>query len=118
MKTTTLHCARVLHYLEAYARKDLEGLAALLADTVVLRDWTVRVVGKPAVLAETGKNFEAAQSLHIDVLHLYESANAVAAELRILVDGVHELFVTDVLEFDAQGQIAAIRAYRGRGDAD
>ncbi|MFO1251533.1 MAG: nuclear transport factor 2 family protein [Inhella sp.] len=109
--------ANALAYLDAYARKDLDSVAALLAEDVVLRDWTLRVVGKAAALAETRKNFEAVQSLAIEVLHWHQSEAAVAAELRILIDGKQELFVTDVIAFDAKGRIAAIRAYVGRGDS-
>lgn len=112
-----LHRSRALQYLDAYARKDLDGVAALLADGVVLRDWTIRVVGKAAALAETRKNFEAVQSLAIEVLHLHQSETAVAAELRIRIDGAQELFVTDVIAFDEAGRITAIRAYVGRGDS-
>ncbi|WP_374438664.1 nuclear transport factor 2 family protein [Inhella sp.] len=115
--SSDLHRSRALQYLDAYARKDLDGVAALLAEDVVLRDWTIRVVGKAAALAETRKNFEAVQRLAIDVLQLHQSEQAVAAELRILIDGTQELFVTDVIAFDAAGRIAAIRAYVGRGDA-
>lgn len=115
---TELHRSRALQYLDAYARKDLDGVAALLADGVVLRDWTLRVVGKAAALAETRKNFESVRSLQIEVLHLHQSEAAVAAELRILIDGAQELLVTDVIAFDSAGRIAAIRAYVGRGDSD
>jgi steroid delta-isomerase len=47
---------------------------------------------------------------------LYESASSIAGELRILVDDTIELFVVDALDFDAHGQITAIRAFLGRGD--
>lgn len=50
------------------------------------------------------------------MLSVQEGGNTVSAELRILVDGVTELFVVDVLAFDRQGQVEAIRSYLGRGD--
>lgn len=105
-----------IDYLQAYARKDLDAIAGMLADEVHLRDWNLSVRGKAAALAETAKNFAAAQSLEIEILALTESERSVAGELRIRVDGHAELFVVDVLDFDAQGHIRAIRAYLGRGD--
>ncbi|MEO0572394.1 MAG: nuclear transport factor 2 family protein, partial [Bacteroidota bacterium] len=54
-----------LSYLKMYANKDLEGVAALFAENIILRDWKIRVVGKQKAIAETKKNFEAAQSLTI-----------------------------------------------------
>ena len=105
-----------LTYLKRYADKDLEGVAALFAEGIVLRDWKIRVVGKEKAIEETQKNFEAAQSLTIDVLSTYENEDTVAAELKIVVNGAEELYVVDVITFDEQGLITSIRAYLGRGD--
>ena len=46
----------------------------------------------------------------------YENKNAVAAELKIIVDKTEELYVVDVLRFNSEGQIESTRAYLGRGD--
>ncbi len=111
---TTLDLTRA--YLAAYASRDLAAIETMLADTVTLRDWKIRVVGKAAALAETHKNFEAVQRLQIDVLAAYERPGGTAAELRIVIDERDTIFVVDAFDFDAQGRIAAIRAYIGRGD--
>ena len=103
-------------YLEQYAAKNLKGIEQLFADDIVLRDWKIRVVGKELAMSETRKNFEAARSIDIEVLATYESPDTVAAELKITVDGVEELFVVDVLGFNPRGEINSIRAYLGRGD--
>lgn len=107
---------RFHHFLACYARKDLEGISRMLADGVSLRDWDIAVQGKAAVEQATAANFSAARSIDIEVLAVYENAGAVAGELRIVVDGEIELFVVDVIQFDAQGQVAAIRSYKGRAD--
>lgn len=103
-------------YLAAYAARDLAALAPLLAETVTLRDWKIRVVGKAAALAETRHNFEAVTQLQIELLNACERPGGVAAELRIVVDGRDTLHVVDVFDLDAAGRITAIRAYIGRGD--
>jgi len=103
-------------YLAAYARKDLAAIGAMLSDDAQLRDWNLAVRGKEAVLAETARNFSAAATIDIETLALYTSEDAVAGELRIVVDQHEELRVVDVLSFDAQGAIVSIRAYLGRGD--
>lgn len=108
--------ARFLAYLDAYARKDLDTISAMLAPDATLRDWNVAVRGKRAVETATLKNFRDANTIDIEVLHVYESAGAVAGELRIVVDGLVELFVVDVIEFDAAGRAVAIRSYQGRGE--
>ncbi len=114
------HAALCRRYLQAYAAKDLQTIAALQAPEVVLRDWQLRVVGRDAALVETQRNFDAALGLQIEILRLHATEASAVAELRIavqLAEQTVELFVVDVLDFDAQGRISAIRAYKGRGDA-
>ena len=103
-------------YLQKYAEKDIEAIAALFSDTIILRDWKIRVVGKELALLETQKNFDAVSSLDIIILATYENKNVVAAELKITIDGSEELFVVDVITFNDNGKITSIRAYLGRGD--
>ena len=50
------------------------------------------------------------------MLSLFESADGVAGELRILINGRDELHVVDVLRLDADGRIDQIHAYVGCGD--
>ena len=113
MKTNKELCH---HYLQKYAEKDINAMEEIFADDIVLRDWKIRVVGKEAAMSETRKNFEAADSIEIEVLATYENNNTVAAELKITVDQTEELYVVDVISFNADGKIEAIRAYLGRGD--
>ena len=103
-------------YLNGYAAKDIAAIDDIFAEDIVLRDWKIRVVGKPLALEETQKNFDAVDHLKIDILATYESDDTVAAELRILIDGSEELYVTDVITFNTEGKISSIRAYVGRGD--
>lgn len=99
-----------------YAEKDLNGIESMFSENIILRDWKIRVSGKKRALEETKKNFEAANSIRIEVLSTYENENSVAAELKIYVDTSEELHVVDVITFDSNGQIESIRAYLGRGD--
>lgn len=107
-----------LQFLADYAAKDIDAIAATLAHDVSLRDWNVSVHGAEAVLRETLKNFRGARSIDIEVLAVYEAAQSVAGELRIVVDQDIELHVVDIIEFDARSKIVAIRSYKGRADAD
>ena len=104
---------RCIAYLQSYARKDHIAVATMFADDIVLRDWKILVRGKAATLAETERNFKSADSFEITPLGLYEHGDTVAAELKIVVDGTITLNVVDVIRFNAQGQIQAIRAYLG-----
>ncbi len=70
---------RFVDYLNAYARKDLVAIAAMFSPDISLRDWKLAASGRDNVLAETQKNFSAADSLAIEVLATDERGNAVAA---------------------------------------
>ena len=103
-------------YLTHYANKDIAKISAMLAEDVTLRDWNISVSGKASVIAETEKNFQAADTVEIEILHLYAAEQGVAGVLRIIVDGTTILYVVDVVSFNADGKIKAIRAFIGRGD--
>lgn len=103
-------------YLRHYAEKNLEAISALLAEEVHLRDWNISVYGKAEAIRETAKNFTEAESIEINILSIYENSDTVAGELHIMVNGKIDLYVMDVLTFNKQGKVTAIRSYKGRGD--
>ena len=100
-------------FLAAYAAKDLATIDTLIAEDALLRDWNLEVRGRGAFLAETKRNFDNADSLAIDILHLHATSRSVAAEVLITVDGHIRLRVVDVLDLDPTGHVRAVRSYKG-----
>ncbi len=115
--TKALNRDLCLSYLRKYEEKDIDGIEKMFSNTIILRDWKIQVMGKKNALEETRKNFEAANSIRIEVLATFENRNTVVAELKITVDNTEELYVVDVITFNTEGQIESIRAYLGRGDS-
>ncbi len=107
---------RFADYLEAYSDKNLQKISDMFAADIALRDWKISVFGKDAAIAETAKNFRSAKTIEITILATYESDNAVAGELKIVVDSTEVLHVVDVVSFNADGKIDSIHAYLGRTD--
>ena len=105
---------RFASYIAAYARKDLTAIGLKFSPEVHLRDWNLSVHGREAALAETAKNFAAAENIEIEILAMYRSEATVAGELRIVVNQRHALHVVDVITFGADSKILSIRAYLGR----
>ncbi len=103
-------------YINAYAAKDIDAVGNMFADDILLRDWKISVSGKDRALQETAINFANAQTISIDVLQTYASDRGVAGELKIIVDQTEILYVTDVIQFNDEAKISAIRAYIGRAD--
>lgn len=101
-------------YFDTFSNMDLPKLEELFSDNVTLRDWEIQAEGKRDVLAANEKIFNAVTNIHVDPLKLYEDGNTVIAELRISVDSGKERFlVVDIIDFDNEKKISAIRAYKG-----
>jgi steroid delta-isomerase len=100
-------------FLRAYAEKDLGTIAGLISDDALLRDWNLERRGRAAFLAETQTNFDNAASIAIDIEHLHATSRSVAAEVLITVNGSIRLRVVDVFDFNAQGQVSAVRSFKG-----
>jgi hypothetical protein len=100
-------------YFEAFAAKDAKALGALLAENVSLRDWEQSAEGYTAVLAANQAIFDAVGTISVTPLRLFANGSALACELEITIDGRNRLKVVDILEFDAQGKICAVRAFKG-----
>lgn len=105
--------AILTRFLQAYEARDIDAIAPMLADEVRLQDWNLIAEGKPAVLAETLRNFRDAEQLRIEVRQLFGAEGCAAARLRIVVNGSIELEVVDTIEVDPDGRIRSIRAYKG-----
>jgi ketosteroid isomerase-like protein len=100
-------------FLAAYAAKDLDAIADLLAADPLLRDWNLEVQGRDAFLEQTRRNFDDAASIAIDIEHLHATAHSAAAEVLITVDDRIRLRVVDVFDFDRAGKVVAVRSYKG-----
>lgn len=110
------HADTFRRYLHLYESRDLEAIAELFAEQIQLRDWEPCGGRQGRRPGRDPPQLREAESLRIEILSLFESADGVAGELRILINGRDELYVVDVLRFDAEGRIDQIHAYVGRGD--
>ncbi len=99
-------------YFETFSRKDLDGLALMFTDDVVLRDWERSADGKVDMLAANKAIFDAVDTITVTPLALYEDGNTVTAEIEVLVNGDTKLLVVDVITFDSD-KISSLRAYKG-----
>lgn len=102
-----------LDYFATFSRKDVDGLRRLLAPDVSLRDWEIRADGIEAVMAANVGIFNATGLLQVSARNLYAEGSTVVGELDIVVGDEPPLKVVDILEFDANNRIRAIRAFKG-----
>ena len=101
-----------LKYFRAFAEKDISSLRAMLAPAVSLRDWDIYAEGLDAVVAANLNIFNAVKTIAVTPVDVFFDRNTVVAELKIEIDGAEPLKVVDILVFDRDGKICAIRAYK------
>ena len=99
-------------YFETFSRKDLDSLAVMFTDDVVLRDWERSAEGKVDMLAANKAIFDAVDTITVTPLALYEDGNTITAEIEVLVNGDTKLLVVDVITFIGD-KISSLRAYKG-----
>jgi ketosteroid isomerase-like protein len=99
-------------YFETFSRKDLDSLAVMFTDDVVLRDWERSAEGKIDMLAANKAIFDAVDTITVTPLALYEDGNTITAEIEVLVNGDTKLLVVDVITFIGD-KISSLRAYKG-----
>jgi SnoaL-like domain len=102
-----------LKYFQAFAEKDISSLRGMLAPAVSLRDWNIDANGLEAVLAVNLNIFKTVEAIAVTPINVFLEGNTVVAELNIEIDGAKPLKVVDILVFDQDGKICAIRAYKG-----
>tara|TARA_R100000008_G_C3586617_1_gene172946 strand:- start:3714 stop:4052 length:339 start_codon:yes stop_codon:yes gene_type:complete len=100
-------------YFKTFSNKDLDGLSEMFSDDVRLEDWEQSAEGKIAVLEANKKIFSSVDTIEVSPTALYRDNNTIVAELIICVDRQTNILVVDILDFDDDGKIRSIKAYKG-----
>ena len=104
-------------YFDVWNTHDVTRLRPLLADGVTLRDWDIQASGADAVASANGKIFAALPKISIEVetIHVSDHTRTAACEILVRLHNERDevLRVVDVIVFDHDGKITAVRAYKG-----
>ena len=114
------------NYFDAFSKKSIERLNMMFAENVVLRDWDHHVQGKEAVLELNKSMFDDVDWIKAKPQNIVcftpgpstISCDVVVAELEVYAGAlddkdVQPILVTDIIEFNSEGKIIALRAYKG-----
>ena len=93
-------------------KKDIEQIAEMFSEEIILNDPNGFSAGINEVLETTQNIFNSAKNIHIDVISLYTENQTVIAELEIIIDTNDLIKIVDILKFDELGKIESIRAYK------
>ncbi len=97
-------------YVAAFDARDLDAVAALLADDFSLEDPVVkRIEGKSACLDMMAGLFKSCTSMSFKARNIFEQGATTLIEFTLDLDAVH-LQGVDVIEW-REGKMHALRAY-------
>tara|TARA_Y100000593_G_scaffold93070_1_gene186625 strand:+ start:249 stop:593 length:345 start_codon:yes stop_codon:yes gene_type:complete len=108
---------RALTYFKTFSNKDSEGLRSMFAENVYLRDWEILANGIDEVVDANQNIFDSVDTIVVTPIRVWDflshEDNVIVAELEIVVNDEETLLVTDILEFNDDGKINSVRAYKG-----
>lgn len=97
-------------YFNLFALKNLKGLNELYADNVHLIDWTGEWIGKDAVLKMNEQLFQ--NHLKLDYHRIGDAGSTTYGQITVRVND-ERIKVIDVIDWNAEGKIVKIEAYKG-----
>ena len=100
-------------YQTAFNNQDLLKLEELFADNITLKDWEINVNGKQKVLEANKKIFNSLKSINSKTVNNYFFDNIAICVLKITINQNEIIDVVDIVEFDDEGKILNITAYKG-----
>ena len=101
-----------LSYFKTFSEKNIDGLREMFDDNVTLRDWEIDKKGIESVLEANLNIFQNVKTINAIPQKIISENNFVFAELKIVVND-DELKVVDLIEFNKNGKIIAIKAFKG-----
>ena len=102
-----------LRYFQTFAKKDIYALRELFSPDVTLRDWEISANGLEAVLEANSRIFTNVKKITVDISNVYQCGNTIIAEVDIALNICTTMRVVDIIEFENDGKISAIRAFKG-----
>ena len=102
-----------LSYFKIFSQKDIKGLRTMFDDNITLRDWDINQTGIENVLEANLSIFEQVKTIQVIPQTIITENNLLSAELKIIIDNKDELKVVDIIEFNTDGKIISIKAFKG-----
>jgi len=104
---------KLLSYFKNFSNKDIESLKKMFAEDVRLIDWEIAESGIDDVAKANQKIFDAVDSIIVKPISIYQDGdNSFAVEILIVTNEKEFLEVVDVFQFDDDGLINSIKAYK------
>ncbi len=102
-----------LSYFKTFSEKNINGLREMFDNNVTLRDWDINEAGIENVLKANLNIFQNVNTIQIIPENIILENNFISAELKIIINDEEELKVVDLIEFNTDGMIVSIKAFKG-----
>ena len=99
-------------YFIKFSNKNINSLANIFAEDIVLIDWELNQSGKVNVLTANKNIFDSVSKILVQPVNLSQTDNIVFAEIIVRIDDTVILNVVDVITFDKRNKIQKIVAYK------
>lgn len=99
-------------YFQYFKSKDIVSLSDLFSNNIILKDWNINVNGYKNVVNQNKLIFDSLGDFDLLVKKLSQVENIVFAEIEIITNK-EVTIVLDKLEFDSDGKIFKITAFKG-----
>jgi len=104
---------KLLSYFKNFSNKDIDSLRKMFAEDVRLIDWEIAESGIEDVVKANQKIFDSVDSIIVKPMSIYhDGEDSFAAEILIVINDKEFLEVVDIIEFDEDGLINSIKAYK------
>lgn len=100
-------------YQEAFNNQDIDQLRSLFDKDILLKDWERSVKGLDNVVNENKKIFNSVKSLKSLSVKEFFVQNTAICVLKIHINNEEVIDVVDIIEFNQEGKITSITAYKG-----
>jgi hypothetical protein len=103
----------LIKYFKSFSDKNIDLLSEMFSDEIELTDWNISAIGKDEVIEANRNIFNSVNNIQITPINFYlKSDFSYAAHISIVIDGIENLNVIDVIEFGDDGLILSINAYK------
>ena len=101
-------------YLDFFENKDIDGVSELFSNECSITDWNVgNIRGKDNVINFFTSLFNSVGEIDVNISHIHEDfGGTLTCEMSLQIDS-EVMLVADIIEFDDENKIKALRAYKG-----
>ncbi len=100
-------------YFDYFSHKNLNNLKNLFAENIRLRDWEIDEVGSLNVINAIKNIFQNVDTIEIVPIDVQIYKYKAYCEINIVVNSSEYLKVVDIIDFDENGLITSIKAFKG-----